>query len=115
MSYQFRNDYSELADKRILDALCKYSDEQNLAYGLDKHSSNAANSIKKCFGCPNADVHFLAGGTQTNMTFISYVLRPYEGVISCNGGHINVHETAAVEGSGHKVFTCEGKDGKLYP
>lgn len=115
MGYKFTNDYSELADKRILESLNKYSNEQNIAYGLDVHSSNAANLIRKRFNVPNADVHFLTGGTQTNMTFISYVLRPYEGVIACKSGHINVHETAAVEGSGHKIFTCEGRNGKLYP
>lgn len=115
MGYMFRNDYSELAHERIINALAKYSKEQNIAYGLDYHSENASNKIKEIFGVKNANVHFLAGGTQTNMAFISYVLRPYEGVVCCASGHINVHETAAVEGSGHKVFTVEGKNGKVYP
>ena len=115
MGYKFTNDYSELCDERILEALSQNLGEQNVAYGLDRHSLNAARLIKSKFNAPNAEVHFLAGGTQTNMTFISYVLRPYEGVIACKSGHINIHETAAVEGSGHKIFTCEGKNGKLYP
>ena len=115
MGYKFTNDYSELADYRIMEALNKFSNEQNVAYGLDYHSLNASKLIKNRFNVPNAEVHFLVGGTQTNMTFISYVLRPYEAVIACASGHINVHETGSVEGSGHKIFTCEGKNGKLYP
>lgn len=115
MKPSFRNDYSTLAHKRILEALAKYAGETNVAYGLDYHSENAAKSLKRVFGCPKADVHFLAGGTQTNLAFISYALRPYEAVISLESGHINVHETGAVEGSGHKIVLVKGKDGKMYP
>ena len=115
MARMFKNDYSELAHPRILEALKKYSLEQNIPYGLDYHSENASNLIKKIFNAENADVHYLAGGTQSNMVFISAALRPYEGVIACASGHINVHETAAIEGSGHKIYCLEGKNGKLYP
>lgn len=113
--HQFRNDYCEVAHKAVLEALIKASDEQNVGYGLDKHCQNASRLIKKCFNCPNADVHFFVGGTQTNLTFISYVLKDYEAVIAVKSGHINVHETGAIEATGHKIYTVEGTNGKLYP
>ena len=115
MKHSFRNDYSSLCHPRILKALEEFSLEQNVTYGLDRHSQKASEYIRKIFNTPKADVHFLAGGTLTNATFISYALRPYEGVIAVKSAHINVHETAAVEASGHKIYTVEGKDGKLYP
>lgn len=113
MSYSFKNDYSVLAHPRILEALSKCSLEENIPYGLDKHSENASKYIKETFGSPNGSVFFVSGGTQANMLFISYCLKHYEGVISCDTGHINVHETAAVEGSGHKIITVPNKNGKL--
>ena len=115
MAYQFTNDYSYLAHPRILKALEKYSNEHNIAYGLDKHSFNASNYIKDIFDVPHASIHYLVGGTQTNMVLISSILKHYEGVIAADTGHINVHETAAIEGSGHKIITVKGKDGKVYP
>ena len=111
----FRNDYSYLAHPRILKALSDFQDEENTAYGLDRHSKNAEEYIKKIFNSKDGKVYFLTGGTQTNMTFISYCLKNYEGVISCDTGHINVHESAAIEGSGHKIITVLNKDGKLTP
>lgn len=114
MSRLFKNDYSELGHPRILDALYKYSNEQNTPYGFDYHSNNAKQYILDIFDSKHGDVFFLAGGTQTNMVFISYCLKHYEGVISCTTGHINVHETAAVEGAGYKIITVDGKDGKLH-
>ena len=113
MGKQFRNDYCELAHPLVLEALNKYSSEQNEAYGLDNHSENAANKIKEIFGAPNSDVHFIAGGTQTNLLMISYTLKHFEGVISADTGHINVHETAAVEGSGYKIITIPNVNGKI--
>ena len=109
----FRNDYSFLAHPRILKALEAINDSEQVAYGLDVHSKAAKNLIREAFSCPEADVHFLAGGTQANLVFLSGVLKAYEGVIACGSGHINVHESAAVEGTGHKIFTVPGKDGKL--
>ena len=111
----FRNDYSEHAHPRIIEALARYQDEQNTPYGLDYHSLNAEKRIKDVFNSPNAKVFFLAGGTQTNILFISSCLKHYEGVIACDTGHINVHETAALEGQGYKIITVNNKDGKLTP
>ena len=110
----FRNDYSELAHPRIIEALARYQNEQNTPYGLDYHSNNASKKIKEVFNS-KGEVFFLAGGTQTNVLFISSALRHYEGVVACNSGHINVHETAALEGQGYKIITVNGKDGKVYP
>lgn len=111
----FRNDYSEICAVEILKALEQCEEEQNVGYGLDKHSKRAKDLILSCFSLSpeNSDVHFLAGGTQANAVVISYFLRPYESVLSCDTGHINVHETGAVEGSGHKVLTVPNVDGKL--
>jgi len=111
----FRNDYSELAHPRILEALARFQNEQNTPYGLDYHSLNAEKKIKEVFNSKDGKVYFLAGGTQTNVLFISSVLKHYEGVICASSGHINVHETAALEGQGYKIIQVEGKDGKVYP
>ena len=112
----FRNDYSEICAPEVLQAIADCGLEQNIGYGLDRHSESAANKILEKFGLTGkASVHFLAGGTQTNAVVISYFLRPYEAVIACNTGHINVHETGAVEGCGHKVLTVDNADGKIRP
>ena len=114
MYHQFRSDYIELADSRILEALAKYASEQNIPYGFDYHSENASKYILKKFSS-HGKVYFLEGGTQTNMVFISYCLKPYEGVIAVDTGHINVHESASVEGSGHKIIPVKNVNGKIYP
>lgn len=113
--YSFTNDYSEGAHPRILEALMNANLEQNTGYGLDCHCLRAAELLKKECGRDNVDIHFLVGGTQTNLSAIAHALRPYQAVISAATGHINVHETGAIEASGHKVFTLPGTDGKLCP
>lgn len=115
MHHQFRSDYTELADSRILEALKKYSLEQNIPYGFDYHSANASKYILNTFGSKQGKVYFLEGGTQTNLVFISYCLRHFEGVIAPDTGHINVHESAAIEGSGYKILTVPNRNGKIYP
>ncbi len=115
MKYSFRNDYSELCHPALLEALLQASNEQNNGYGLDKHSENAKRLIKQKLETEDCDIHFVTGGTQANATVISYILRPYEAVLACGTGHINVHETGAIEATGHKVYTEEGVDGKLTP
>lgn len=113
MSKLFKNDYSECAHEEILKAVINIKDEQNIGYGLDKHSEYAKENILKTFGCPKGEVFFLTGGTQSNMIALSYLLKPFEAIICCDSGHINVHETGAVEGSGHKIITCKNTYGKL--
>lgn len=109
----FKNDYGVMAHRRVIEALLKCEDEVNIPYGNDIHSANAERLIKDIFKAPEAKVHFLSGGTQANATVISYILRPYEAVISCDTGHINVHETGAVEGCGSKIITVNNVNGKL--
>ena len=113
--YSFTNDYSEGAHPKILEAMMKENLNQQTGYGLDTHCIHAAELIKKEIGREDVDVHFLVGGTQTNLLVISAALRPYQAVISTHTGHINVHETGAIEATGHKVLAMESPDGKLSP
>lgn len=111
--YSFTNDYSEGAHPRIIEAFLNTNLQQNTGYGMDAHCAHAAELLKKECGREDIDVHFLVGGTQTNTTVISHALRPHQAVISAATGHINVHETGAVEASGHKIFSILSADGKL--
>jgi len=113
MKYSFRNDYSELVHPLILDALKNAGTVQLDGYGLDVFCRDAAELIKEKFKAPGADVHFVSGGTLTNLLVISSALRPHESVIAAQTGHIFVHETGAIEATGHKVCTRVGYDGKL--
>lgn len=110
----FRNDYSEIAHPRILQKLTDCAYTQNDGYGLDTHSQAAAGYIRKLIG-RDADIHFIPAGTQTNLLVISACLRPFECVVCCQTGHINVHETGAIESTGHKVLALNGVNGKLTP
>ena len=110
----FRNDYGVLAHPRLLDALSANGMNVEIPYGEDIHSQNAERMILDLFGCPKGKVHFLAGGTQTNLVALSSMLRfPYECVVAASSGHINVHETGAIEGGGHKVVTVPAENGKV--
>lgn len=111
----FRNDYSQGAHPRILEYLTKYNLEANIGYGEDTHSDRAKELIKKLIDKDGADIHFIPGGTQTNLVTISSFLRPHQAVISADSGHIFVHETGSIEATGHKVISVPCKDGKLTP
>ena len=113
--FSFKNDYSEGCHPLILEALTRTNLEQTVGYGLDDHCAHAADLIRDAFSCPDADVHFLCGGTQTNLTAISAFLRPHHCVIAASTGHVNVHETGAIEATGHKVVTIPTEQGKLTP
>lgn len=113
--YSFKSDYCEGAHPRILEALTRTNLNQNEGYGLDDHCFQAQDLIKEKIGRDNVDIHFLMAGTQTNLTAISAFLRPYEAVIAAATSHINVHETGAIEATGHKILTMASADGKLYP
>lgn len=110
---QFQCDYSEGAHPRILERMMQTNFEQTVGYGEDHYCEMARVLVQKACGRPDADVHFLVGGTQANATVISSVLRPHQGVLCVRSGHINVHETGAIEHSGHKVLALEGTDGLL--
>lgn len=111
----FRNDYSAGAHPTVLDALTRTNLELTAGYGCDPYCDAAANTIRTLCDAPHAEVHFLVGGTQVNKTVIAAALRPYEAVIAAHTGHICVHETGAVENSGHKVIHCPSHDGKVTP
>lgn len=113
MKYSFNNDYSEGAHPSVMDALMETNTVQSVGYGMDSYCNQAKARVKELLECSTCDVHFLVGGTQANTTIIASVLRPYEAVISVDSGHINVHETGAIESSGHKVIVVDGVDGKL--
>lgn len=110
----FENDYSETTNDEVLEALKKAKNEQNAGYGLDKHSKNAAKLIKELIKHKDVDVHFIQGGTPCNV-LVMELLRPYEAIISVVSGHINTHETGAVEHFGHKILVAKDKEGKLIP
>ena len=109
----FNNDYSEGCHQKVLDALVKTNLVQTLGYGEDEYCAQAAARIKALCGREDVAVHFLVGGTQANLTVIAAALRPHQAALCPVGGHINVHETGAVEATGHKVLTCPSDDGKI--
>ena len=109
----FECDYILGAHPKILENLVKTNMEFLPGYGKDVYTKRAAEKIRKACEREDADVRFLVGGTQTNRIVIDSMLRGYEGVISATSGHINVHESGAVEASGHKILTVPGYEGKL--
>ena len=115
--YRFKDDYSELAHPRILQALLKAGLEQDEGYGHDRHCAAAQENIKKHLGAyaDKVDIHFLCGGTQSNLTAISAFLRPHEAALATETAHICVHETGAIEATGHKVVTVPAYEGKPRP
>ena len=110
---RFECDYTEGAHPRILEALIKTNREQQPGYGLDPYCERARKIIQLACGNEEMSVHFLVGGTQTNMIVISAALRPHQAVISADTGHIAEHETGAIEATGHKVIALPSPDGKL--
>ncbi|HWT76772.1 MAG TPA: aminotransferase class V-fold PLP-dependent enzyme [Mobilitalea sp.] len=109
----FINDYSEGAHPKVLELLMKSNLEQNSGYGEDIHCERAKEYIKRELNREDVDIHFITGGTQTNLLVISSFLRPHQCVIAADTGHINVHETGAIEATGHKVAAAPSMDGKL--
>ncbi len=110
---RFNCDYSEGAHEKVLEKLIASNREQTQGYGVDPYSMEAKKLIKQLCGKEDADVHFLVGGTQANLTVISAGLRPYQGVIAADTGHIHVHETGAIEACGHKILALSSEDGKI--
>lgn len=113
----FKNDYSELAHPRILSAMADAAANQIAGYGLDAHCAAAAGHIRKRLGrfADAVDIHFLCGGTQANLTALSAFLRPHEAVIAADTAHICVHETGAIEATGHKIVAAPTGNNKLRP
>ena len=109
----FNNDYSEGCHEKVLEALVRTNLEQTPGYGEDAYCARAAEKIRRLCAKEDAAVHFLVGGTQTNLTVIDAALRPHQGALCAVTGHINAHETGAVEATGHKVLTVPSANGKL--
>lgn len=109
----FNNDYAEGCHPAVLKRLIDTNLEQTSGYGTDHYCMTAADKIRALCDNPDLSVHFLVGGTQTNLTVIDAALRPHQGVLCAESGHINVHETGAVEATGHKVLALPSNDGKI--
>lgn len=113
MAVNLKNDYNTIASKKILEALIKYSDEKNIGYGEDKHSKELNDIVNSILG-KNVDTYVLAGGTITNVIGLNQILKaPYEAVMAVKSAHINVHETGAIEATGHKVIYVDSIGGKV--
>ena len=109
----FTCDYTLGAHPKILERLLETNMEQLPGYGSDRYCESAKEKIRAACECPEAEIWFLTGGTQTNATVIDSVLQKYEGVIAAETGHINVHESGAVEYTGHKVLTLPAHEGRI--
>lgn len=109
----FECDYTQGAHPKIIEMLAETNMEQTTGYGEDGHCERARQMILEKCRNKDAYVQFLVGGTQANTTVIAAALRPWQGVISADTGHINVHETGAIEATGHKVIALSNKDGKI--
>lgn len=110
---RWNNDYNCGAHPAILQAFMDTNGESYGGYGMDEWCERAAVEIKKHLGGADADIHFMLGGTQVNYTMIAAALRPYQGIICADSGHIQVHETGAVEHTGHKIHVVPGVKGKI--
>ena len=111
----FLSDYSQGAHPKVLEALERTNLEHTDGYGLDPHCERAAGMVRELIGREDCAVHMMIGGTSCNITLIAAALRPYESVIAASTGHIYVHETGAVEATGHRVVTVPAAGGKLTP
>ena len=109
----FSCDYMEGAHPTILQRLIETNFAQMPGYGADDYCESAREKIRAACGAPNAEVHFLVGGTQTNATVIDALLHSYQGVVAADTGHISVHEAGAIEFGGHKVLTLPHRNGKI--
>ena len=110
---RFESDYLEGALPEVMQALCDTNYAQTPGYGEDEYCREAADMIRAKCSAPDADVHFLVGGTQANMIVITAALRPHQAAIAAETGHIAVHETGSIEAAGHKVITLKSDDGKI--
>lgn len=111
----FRNDYSNGAHPQVMQALCDTNLELTVGYGMDSYCEKATALIRQLCACPHADVHYIVGGTQANKTALGAFLRPWEAVICPDSGHIQVHETGAIEHNGHRLYLLPTENGKLQP
>ena len=113
LKYNFFNDYSEGAHPSLLELMVQSNTVQEDGYGNDSLSLQAAALLKKAIANPQADIHFIPGGTQANLVALGAILRPHESIIAAASAHINVHEAGAIEATGHKIDLAASSNGKL--
>ena len=111
----FESDYIQGAHGKILERLVETNLEPESGYGNDRFCAQAKEKIREACGCPEADVFFLVGGTQTNLVMVDAFLRQHEGVAAAKTGHVSIHEAGAIERTGHKVLELPEQRGKLDP
>lgn len=111
----FASDYTEGAHEQILKRFLETNMEQLGGYGSDPYCDSAKEKIKEACECPEAEIFFISGGTQTNLIVIDSLLKSYEGVIACESGHIHVHEAGSIECTGHKILALPQHEGKINP
>lgn len=111
----FRNDYSLGAHPRVLQALTDTNMTHTVGYGLDEFCDEARTVIRELCQAPQAEVHFMMAGTQTNLTALSAFLRPHHAIIAADTAHICVHETGSIEATGHKIYHIPNVNGKILP
>ena len=111
--YLFHNDYNQCCHPKVMERMLEMQSVQMTSYGQDKCCDAAAEMIRKLCKSEQLAVHFLVGGTQTNLTVISAALRPHQAVLAAQSAHINVHETGSVEAIGHKIVTLPSENGKI--
>lgn len=109
----FESDYNNGCHEAIIRKLAETNNDKTTGYGLDQYCEAARDKVRQACGTPDADVFFLVGGTQTNATVIDSMLHGYQGVLAVDTGHINVHESGAIEFGGHKVLALPNHDGKM--
>ena len=109
----FENDYNKGIHPQLLQALVDSNQESFAGYGMDSYCAQAAEKMKAACHCPEAEIFFLSGGTQTNQVVIDSLLTSYEGVIAAETGHVSTHEAGAIEFTGHKVLTLPSHQGKI--
>lgn len=113
--HSFLNDYNEIAHPAVMETLNGLVGKRFKGYGTDEVCERVAQQVKARINQPNADVHFFNGGTITNLTVISHILRPHQAVIAVDSSHVATHETGAIEATGHKIITVNSASGKLTP
>lgn len=111
----FKNDYGQGCIPEILDLLKEANDDNNNGYGQDDYCKKAEELICSKISDVSVDVHFIVGGTLTNLTILKHILRPFEAVVACDTGHIATHETGSIEAIGHKVIVVPNASGKITP
>lgn len=113
--YSFLNDYSESAHPAVLQALVDSNMEQSVGYGMDEHCQHAIALIREKLQNNSVDIHFIPGGTAANVLAAAAFLRPHQGIIAAESGHIHAHECGSMEETGHKILAIPTPDGKLTP